>query len=383
MTGLLRVIGERASISGLSRFLNKWSWSTAEVTRTWQSRFRRMMEPLVQAEHQRLRTMRQMLRGRPKATVVTGYLIFDDSVHNKPKGRKMGGLGQHYSHSEGRVVTGHCMFTGLYVLLGHRCPLQVHMYRSRQTCQQENEPFRSKIDMAVDEIEIFEPVSNTHTHVLFDTWFHCKRIRKSAQKRGWDVSGGLKSNRVMRLIHDDDSREWIKLSDYASRLTPEDWQEAVWPSENGGKKVYAHVVTTWIRKLGPTQLMITCHDPHTPLKSIRYWGSTVIDLDAQSFIDILAIRWNIEIFFEYDKDLLGSDHYQVMSANGILRFWTLISCLLCFLDEQRACADGVSLTCGDSRRTIQYQHKIHLLEWLKVQFQSGMSVDQVRLQLAL
>jgi len=200
-----------------------------------------MMEPLVQIEHQRLRAKRVMYRGRPKATVVTGYLIFDDSVHEKPKGCKMGGLGKHYSHSEGRVVTGHCMFTGLFVLLSHRCPLQVHMYRSKQTCEQENEPFQSKIDMAVHEIENFEPVPNTHTHVLIDTWFHCKRVRRAAQKKGWDVSGGLKSNRMMRLIHDDDIREWMKLSDYAPRLTPEDWQEVVWPSENGMQRLYAHV----------------------------------------------------------------------------------------------------------------------------------------------
>jgi len=79
--------------------------------------------------------------------------------------------------------------------------------------------------------------------------------------------------------------------------------------------------------------MITCHDPHDHLKSFRCWGSTVLDLDVQLFIDIMAIRWNIEIFFEHDKDLLGSDHYPVMSTKGILRFWPLTSCLLCFLDE--------------------------------------------------
>jgi len=237
--------------------------------------------------------------------------------------------------------------------------------------------------MAVHEIENFEPVPNTHTHVLIDTWFHCKRVRKAAQKKGWDVSGGLKSNRMMRLIHDDDSREWMKLSNYAPGLTPEDWQEVVWPSENGGQRLYAHVITTWIRKLVPTQLMITCHDLHNPLKSIRYWGSTILDLDAQSFIDTLAIRWNIETFFEYDKDLLGSDHYQVMSAKGFQRFWTLTSCLLCFLDEQRAYPDSVFLTYGDAKRLIQYDHKIRLLEWLEAQFKSGMTVDQVRLQLAL
>ncbi len=33
-TGLLRMIGERVSLSRLSRFLNKWSWSAAEVAQT-------------------------------------------------------------------------------------------------------------------------------------------------------------------------------------------------------------------------------------------------------------------------------------------------------------------------------------------------------------
>jgi hypothetical protein len=114
------------------------------------------------------------------------------------------------------------MFAGLYVLLEHRCSLQLQMYRSKQTCHQEGDPCRSKIDMAAKEIEHFEPVKNTHTHVLIDSWYNCKRILKAAQKRGWEVSGGLKTNRKMRLIVEDGKREWIKPSQYATRLAPED-----------------------------------------------------------------------------------------------------------------------------------------------------------------
>lgn len=383
MSGLLRMIGERVSLSGLSRFLSKWSWSPTKVSKTWQARFRQLMEPVVQAEHQRLREQQQKRRGRPKATVVTGYLIFDDSIHVKPKGRKMSGLGKHYSHSDGRVVIGHCMFAGLYLLLGHRCPLQARMYRSKEICYQEGELFQSKIDMAAEEIEHFEPVKNTQTHVLIDSWYHCHRVRKAAQKRTWDVSGGLKSNRKMRLIASDGSRKWIKLSQYAAQLTPEDWQEVVWPSQQGGQKWYAHLVSTRIHHLGPTLLMITCHDPRQPEQAIRYWGSTSLDLDAQSFIDIMAIRWNIETFFEYDKDLLGSDHYQVMTTQAILRFWTLTSCILYFLDEQRAGQDVTEITYGDARRKIQNEHRLHLLEWIESQFRSGANIDQVRYQLAI
>ena len=87
-------------------------------------------------------------------------------------------------------------------------------------------------------------MTGTHTHVLIDSWYHCRQVRQAAQNRAWDVSGGLKSNRFMRLIHEDGSREWLKLSEYATQLTQEDWQEVTWPSKQGGQKMYAHLVTT-------------------------------------------------------------------------------------------------------------------------------------------
>jgi hypothetical protein len=383
MTGILRVVGERISLSGLSRFLSRWPWSPAEVAQTWQRRFQQRLEQQVQAEHERLRAARPKRIERPKATVVTGYLILDDSVHAKPKGRKMGGLGRHFSNSERRVVNGHCLFTGLYVLLGQRCPLPAQLYRQQAVCQQEGVPFQSKIEMAVNQIECFEPAANTQTHLLIDSWYHCKRVRQAAQEREWQVSGGLKSNRVIRLIAEDGSREWLKLSAYAARLGQEDWQAVIWPSAQGGQPLYAHLLLTWVRKLGPTLLLITCHDRADPLKSARYWGSTILDLEAQALVDILAIRWQIETFFEYEKDLLGSDHYQVMTAQAILRFWTLTAGLLYFLEEQRADAQDQQLTCGDVRRAIQEDHQLNLLRWLEGRFKAGYSVGQISSQLAL
>ncbi|HEY9153333.1 MAG TPA: transposase [Anaerolineales bacterium] len=383
LSGLLRLVAERISLSGLSRFFSKWSWSPAEVARVWMERFRQRLDQLVQAEHQRLKAEMPKSIGRPPATVVTGYLIFDDSVHVKPKGRKMGGLGQLYSDSERRNVIGHCLFTGLYVLLGQHCPLPMQMYRQKSVCQQEGVPFESKIQMATHQIESFEPAAGTATHVLIDSWYHCQEVRRAAQKRGWDVSGGLKSNRVMRLISEEGQRQWIKLSAYAASLQREDWSEVTWPSEQGGQKMYAHLVQTWVRKLGPTLLLVTCHNLDEPLKSVRYWGSTLLNLDAQALVNILAIRWNIETFFEYDKDLLGSDHYQLMTAQAILRFWTLIACLMCFLEEQRAACESSPFTCGDARLQIQQQHQINLLLWLKDQFQSNSSFEQISAQLTL
>jgi hypothetical protein len=84
LTGFLRCVAETASLCGLSRFLSRWSWSAKEVVEIWLGRFRQQMEPEVQAEHFRQRAARPKRQARPKATLVTGYLIFDDSVHCKP-----------------------------------------------------------------------------------------------------------------------------------------------------------------------------------------------------------------------------------------------------------------------------------------------------------
>jgi hypothetical protein len=242
-------------------------------------------------------------------------------------------------------------------------------------------PFQSKVDMAVQELEQFDPVPGTHTHVLVDSWYHCKRVRKAAQKRGWDFSGGLKSNRKMRIIAQDGSRQWLSLSEYAATLEPEDWDEAIWPSQQGGHPVYVHAVPTWVRKLGPTLVLITRPSQEAPLEQTRYWGSTLVDADAQTVIDIMAIRWNIEVFFEDCKDLLGSDQYQLMSTTAILRFWTLLSCLACFLDEHRhrlqSQQPGAHITLGDARRDLQAQHQRNLLTWLAIQFHSGATVAQL------
>src|SRR5690606_25763393 len=132
----------------------------------------------------------------------------------------------------------------------------------------EGVPFLSKIDMAVRQIQNFEPAVDTRTHALVDSWYHCKQVRRAAQARDWDLSGGLKSNRTMRLVAEDGSRTWQSLSKYAARLGADAWQEVVWPSAQGGQAMYAHLIPTWIRKLGPTLLLITCHDVAEPLKTV-------------------------------------------------------------------------------------------------------------------
>ena len=148
LTGRLRKVLAPFSLAGLSRFFAKSAWSETLLGQLWLAHFRLQLEPLVQAEHQRQRAQPVPRRGRSKATSVTGYLIFDDCTHAKLKGRKMKGLGRHYSTTEQKQVPGHSLFLGLHVLLSRRCPLPPQMYRTKTTCDQEGVPFQSKLDLA-------------------------------------------------------------------------------------------------------------------------------------------------------------------------------------------------------------------------------------------
>src|SRR5437870_13731121 len=83
LTGLLRKILDARSLAGLSRFLARAPWSETEISRVWQERFSEQVQSFVCAEHQHQKAARPRKRGHPQATVVTGFLILDDSTHPK------------------------------------------------------------------------------------------------------------------------------------------------------------------------------------------------------------------------------------------------------------------------------------------------------------
>lgn len=133
-------------------------------------------------------------------------------------------------------------------------------------------------------------------------------------------------------------------------------------------------------------MLITRLSLDEPLEQARYWGSTLVDAAAQTVINILAIRWDIEVWFADGKDLLGSDHYQVMNAEAVVRFWTLVACMAYFLDEQRAHLQAIRpeehVTRGDARRALQAEHQRNLLVWLEEQFRAGATADELYARLA-
>ena len=380
LSALLRHIAARVTIFGLAHFFREAPWSVAALTTVRRTYFYEQVAPLVAAAHARQRAERPRRPGRPKRTVVTGYLVIDDSTHTKRYARAQEGLGYHYSGSEKKVVNGHSLYQSVYLLEGRQLPLTPRMYRRRVTCEKEGVSFASKIDMAYEDVTTFEPPPDTHTHLLIDSWYTAKRIWKAARQRGWDVTGGLKFNRVMRIINSDGTRQWMQVHEYAATLTADDFEPATWPTEEGGKQVYVHLVKTWVRKLGPCQVLIVRLDPHAGPEGTRYWVTTRLEDNAAQVVVHAAHRWVIEVLFADVKELMGSDHYQVRTARAIVRFWALGLCLYQFLDEIRAIqrsTQGEHLTLGQARQRVRESHQEMLLDWLIAQVQAGVPRSEI------
>jgi hypothetical protein len=380
LSGLLRQVADGQSLSGLSRFMSRSPWSAAEIAGAWTERFHEQLTEAVKQEHERQRRQRPKRRGCPRKTVVTGYLIGDDSTQYKPKGKKMGGLGTHHSTSHETGVTGHSLMQCLYVVLGRRCPLLPQLYRQKDVCEREGVPFQSKVAMMETTIREFEPVAKTQTHVLVDSWFGCKRIWKAARDRGFLITSGLKCNRSLRITDPQGGKRWQRLDDYAASLSPEQYQKMYWPSQDEPREVYVHVVRTRVRKLYTCQLVIARYALDCPLKAVRYWASSDLEADPATLLHHIAARWDVEVLFSDAKDLLGLDQYQLMSATAIVRFWTLVMAAYVFLDEERARLRDerqTPVTLGDARREVQRWHWRHLLDWIHQQFSSGVTPDEL------
>ncbi len=378
LSGVLSKVGQPPSLSGLSRFFSEAPWLQEALVVIWLEHFRAEMQPLVQAEREQQRNLQPKRRGRPKQPLVTGYVIGDDSTMSKPKGRKMEGLGKHHSTTYDQRIVGHSLVQGLYVLLDRRCPLAPQLYRQANVCEAENVAFQSKIELMGTLIRECEPVAGTTTHILLDSWYCAKCLWHAARQRDFLITTGLKSNRWLRVpdASAPGGWRWEKLSDYLVGLTAQDYVPLPWP--RSGKMVYVHVVNTSVRKLYRCQVIIVRHSLDAPLSQARYWASSDLEADKKTLLTHISARWDIEVLFGDSKEELGLDHYQLMSASAILRFWTLAMLAYVFLEEEQQrlrLSWQRPVTIGEARREIQRRHRRGLLEWLHHQFLSGVHLE--------
>lgn len=377
MSGLLRSVAVLVTVWDLSRFLISPRWSTAQLAQVRYRVFHAEVVPLVAAAHAEQRLSQAGRRGRPRTTVVTGYLILDDSTHVKRYARKMGGQGWHYSSTDRCTMPGHSLFEGLYLVEGHQYPLDPQLYVQKTVCEEQGLPFRSKVDLAAEVLASFEPLPETCTHVLMDSWYVNRRLWKIVRARGWDLTGGLKANRRLRLRNATGQLIWQRLDEFAAGLKDADFQTVPWPSQSGEQEVSAHLLRTRIKKLGAGQLLIA----KSAASQTRFFFTSRRTDSLEQVVQAAALRWSVETLFADFKELLGSDHYQLHSAEAIRRFWALGLCLYQYLDSLRHRLERLTqsaFSLGETLEWLRQRQEDLKTEWVCRLAANGTSAERIR-----
>jgi hypothetical protein len=224
----------------------------------------------------------------------------------------------------------------VYLVEDRQYPLDPQMYIQKSVCEREAWVFQSKIDLALHTVTHFEPLVGTHTHVLVDSWYLSKALWKAVKGRGWDLTGGLKANHKLRVLDPATGAwMWMRLDQFAAGLSAEPFEAVLWPSQEGEQRVWAHLLRTRIQKLGVCQVLIVRPTADAPVEQTRFYITTCLDATLEQVVETMAKRWTVETLFADFKELMGSDQYQLRSAEAIHRFWALGLCLYQYLASQR------------------------------------------------
>lgn len=221
---------------------------------------------------------------------------------------------------------------------------------------------------------------HTCTHVLIDSWYVNKRIWKAVKARKWHLTGGLKKNHKLRVANQEGEKAWMQIDAYAATLPKEAFQPVIWPNQEGGQTVYAHLVRTKVKKLGACQVLIVKTSADDPAEKARFYVTTRLADTLEQVVQAMALRWTVETLFADFKELMGSDQYQLHSAEAIIRFWALGLCLYQYLDSLRHLLKKRSqqeFTLGETPNWVRERNEQLLLKWIFLQVRDGATVQEI------
>lgn len=145
-------------------------------------------------------------------------------------------------------------------------------------------------------------------------------IGKAVKGHKWHLTGGLKKNHKLRITNAESEKACLQVDAYAATLPQEAFQPVVWPNQEGGQTVCAYLVRTKVKKLGACQVSIVKTSPDDPAEKARFYITTRLADTLEQVVQAMALRWTVETLLADFKELMGSDPYQLHSAEAIIRF---------------------------------------------------------------
>ena len=294
----------------IAHFLNSGKWDDSLLSNT----LKRSVIEIIYSEAART--------GKPV------FCIVDDTIASKtkPSSQALHPIEDayfHQSHLKGKQDYGHQAVAVMLSCNGIVLNYDFVMYNKSI----------SKIDI-VQNIAKELPVPPVMSYFLCDCWYVSEKIINTFAGRGFHTIGALKTN---RMLYPFGIKK--KLNEFAALLSITHSAFHLVTVKNQTYYVYRYEGKLNGIENGVVLLSYPEKAFGNP-KALRAFLSTDVSLSTDEILSYYVCRWPIEIFFRQCKDKLALDSYQIRSAQGIRRFWLLMSLahFMCVTGTGKSCS---------------------------------------------
>jgi len=314
------------------------------------------------------------------------YLNIDDSLGEKDKAtRHIEVVDWHHDHSEStkskpRYKNGFCylvctMRIGLLVVT-----VDVRLYLRQKTVRRLNRqrekgmriPFRSKYRLARLILEQLRPIlpQGWKVVVQFDSWYASARLVKYCRRHGWQVTCGLKHNRLL---------DGKRIDQHAQELRYKWYQRIAITTTDGDKHIY--FVRRQDGRLAdvPHDVRVFFSKRHPRAKALSYFMSTDLRCTTKQVLQGYSWRWSCEVVNFYLKTQLGLADFRVRSYEAVDRYMVVVHLAWAYVEQRFAREHSAQIqTYGDIIRRHRDEHAV---DWLKGALEMALETGDVDLVL--
>jgi hypothetical protein len=216
-------------------------------------------------------------------------------------------------------------------------------------------PFRSKNSLARAMLEALRPLlpEGWTITVQFDSWYASEQLLKYVHRQGWQVTCGLKHNRILN---------GQRIDHLASALKHRRYTQVLLTAADGNKQRYYVRQTTGRLKEVPYDVRAFFCKRHPREQSPAYFMSTDLTRSAQQALQGYRGRWSCEVLNFYLKTQLGLADFRVQSYEAVDKYLVVVWLTWAYVERRFEQERSAQIkTYGDLIR----QHRDeHAVDWL-------------------
>ena len=269
--------------SSLNRFVSHSSWDLNELNLL------------------RLKNIKNHIPLKKKGTI-----IIDESLLHKT-GEKMELAGLHRSGISKNIEWGHMSVNAFYTDSDNNdFPVKTDIYVREQDCRKYNVSFKTKREIAIDQIDHALEAKLPIKLVLVDAGYEGEEFTREIKYRNLDFIIGVRISTNISF----DRQKRISIGDHISNLTDNDFK--FYLTEE--KAYFYHIKEVSIRGIGKVKLILSYM--YGDEENIKCYITNLTEED-EIIIKFLIKRWRIECFHRDAKQHLGLEAYQVRKGRGM------------------------------------------------------------------